>query len=133
MKIFKVIVVAVCLLYINQGYAVENSPEALKSQMKEMISTLNSNSASEIKNFVKKYAVSSELSSALNFSQMNELVKTFTSKKMDTLIGLLDQAKDTDPTIDKDQRTYHFNELGLKFKYSGKTKQFHLVNECNPT
>ena len=97
--------------------------------MNEMIGMLDSSDTKNMEDFIKKYSVGSELSSELNFSQLNELIESFSKNKKGELQSLLVKAIKLTPTTEADSVTYSFNQLGLKFNYSDKTKQFHLVNK----
>ncbi len=129
MKLSKLITIVFILVISNQTIAEENSLLGLKRQMNEMIGMLDSSDTKNMEDFIKKYSVGSELSSELNFSQLNELIESFSKNKKGELQSLLVKAIKLTPTTEADSVTYSFNQLGLKFNYSDKTKQFHLVNK----
>ncbi len=129
MKLSKLITIVFILVISNQTIAEENSLLGLKRQMNEMIGMLDSSDTKNMEDFIKKYSVGSELLSELNFSQLNELIESFSKNKKGELQSLLVKAIKLTPTTEADSVTYSFNQLGLKFNYSDKTKQFHLVNK----
>jgi len=128
MKYINILIIAVSVAHFNQTFAAENTSKELKLQINEMVNALTSDRPNDNQVFLEKYAVDSQLSSELNFSEMNELVLSFTEHKKEILRDTLSKAKNREPTIKEDKLTYDFNGLGLSFKYSKQTKRFHLVN-----